>query len=68
MVPPGSPTRPGGNRGVSGQVTVPQTWSSCPILGSVGGIRAGRLALAEATGRTLSLGLTLLGIDLPEEM
>ncbi|WP_030442877.1 arginine--tRNA ligase [Actinoplanes subtropicus] len=43
-------------------------YESCPILRLAGPYRASRLTLADRTGRTLALGLSLLGIDLPEEM
>jgi arginyl-tRNA synthetase len=43
-------------------------YESCPILRSAGETRASRLTLADRTARTLALGLSLLGIDLPEEM
>jgi arginyl-tRNA synthetase len=43
-------------------------YERCPILRSAEQVRASRLALADRTGRTLSLGLTLLGIGLPAEM
>jgi len=40
----------------------------CPVLPSEGAVREGRLALCELTGRTLGLGLDLLGIEHPEQM
>jgi len=43
-------------------------YESCPVLRSAGETRAGRLTLADRTARTLALGLSLLGIDLPDEM
>jgi len=43
-------------------------YESCPILRSAAETRASRLTLADRTARTLALGLSLLGIDLPEEM
>ncbi|MGX6601870.1 arginine--tRNA ligase [Micromonosporaceae bacterium Da 78-11] len=43
-------------------------YEHCPILRSTEDVRASRLALADLTARTLSLGLTLLGIALPAEM
>ncbi|MFF5292726.1 arginine--tRNA ligase [Paractinoplanes globisporus] len=43
-------------------------YESCPILRSAGPTRASRLTLADRTARTLAIGLSLLGIDLPEEM
>ncbi|MAK94782.1 MAG: arginine--tRNA ligase [Euryarchaeota archaeon] len=44
-------------------------YESCPVL-STGDdeIRMSRLALCDLTARTLSSGLTLLGIDCPEQM
>jgi arginyl-tRNA synthetase len=43
-------------------------YETCPVLRSAGATRASRLTLADRTARTLALGLSLLGIDLPEEM
>jgi arginyl-tRNA synthetase len=43
-------------------------YESCPVLKAEGPIRASRLALADATARTLALGLDLLGIAAPEQM
>ncbi len=43
-------------------------YEECPILRSAGEIRASRLTLADRTARTLAIGLSLLGIDLPDEM
>jgi arginyl-tRNA synthetase len=45
-------------------------WDACPVLRSdvTADVRASRLALVEATGRTLAQGLRLLGIDVPERM
>jgi arginyl-tRNA synthetase len=43
-------------------------YETCPILPSEGEIRASRLTLADRTARTLATGLSLLGIDLPDEM
>ncbi|HEX5241750.1 MAG TPA: DALR anticodon-binding domain-containing protein [Tepidisphaeraceae bacterium] len=40
----------------------------CPVLPSEGAVREGRLALCELTGRTLGLGLDLLGIEHPQQM
>ncbi|HWE02567.1 MAG TPA: arginine--tRNA ligase [Tepidisphaeraceae bacterium] len=40
----------------------------CPVLKSEGSIRESRLALCELTGRTLGVGLDLLGIEHPEQM
>jgi arginyl-tRNA synthetase len=43
-------------------------YERCPVLRSDGATRASRLALADRTARTLEQGLTLLGIELPDEM
>jgi arginyl-tRNA synthetase len=43
-------------------------YETCPVLRSTGATRASRLTLADRTARTLALGLSLLGIDLPDEM
>ncbi|XVV14313.1 arginine--tRNA ligase [Actinoplanes sp. CA-131856] len=43
-------------------------YEKCPILRSEGDVRASRLTLAERTGRTLTLGLDLLGIQVPDVM
>jgi arginyl-tRNA synthetase len=43
-------------------------YEACPVLSSEGKLRNERLALCELTARTLSLGLTLLGIHAPEQM
>jgi arginyl-tRNA synthetase len=43
-------------------------FEQCPVLPSEGATREGRLALCELTGRTLGLGLDLLGIEHPEQM
>ena len=43
-------------------------YERCPILRASGEVRAGRLVLAGLTGRTLALGMTLLGLELPTEM
>jgi arginyl-tRNA synthetase len=43
-------------------------YEKCPILRSDGPTRASRLALADRTGRTLARGLTLLGIEVLDEM
>lgn len=47
-----------------------QFYQKCPILASSTppDVRASRLALAEATGRVLRLGLGLLGIESPEHL
>lgn len=43
-------------------------YEACPVLSSEGQLRDERLALCELTSRTLSLGLSLLGIHAPEQM
>ncbi len=43
-------------------------YEACPVLKSEGDTRAARLALCEATARTLQTGLGLLGIEVPERM
>jgi arginyl-tRNA synthetase len=43
-------------------------YEACPVLSSVGQTRDERLALCDLSARTLSLGLSLLGIDAPEQM
>ncbi len=43
-------------------------YEACPVLAAEGASRDERLALCDLTARTLSLGLSLLGIDAPEQM
>jgi arginyl-tRNA synthetase len=43
-------------------------YDACPVLSSEGALRDERLALCDLTARTLSLGLSVLGIDAPEQM
>ncbi|HVZ89071.1 MAG TPA: arginine--tRNA ligase [Polyangia bacterium] len=43
-------------------------YEACPVLKAEGGARASRLALCDATARTLALGLDLLGIAAPDQM
>ncbi len=43
-------------------------YEECPIGGSEPPVRASRLALSDATGRTLRTGLELLGIRAPERL
>jgi arginyl-tRNA synthetase len=43
-------------------------FENCPVLPSEDPLRSSRLTLCEATGRTLALGLDLLGIEHPEQM
>jgi arginyl-tRNA synthetase len=43
-------------------------YDTCPVLSSEGALRQERLALCDLTARTLRLGLSVLGIDAPEQM
>ncbi|HUZ40952.1 MAG TPA: arginine--tRNA ligase [Acidimicrobiales bacterium] len=43
-------------------------YDACPVLTSQGALRDQRLALCDLTARTLSTGLSVLGIDAPETM
>ena len=43
-------------------------YEACPVLSAVGHTRDERLALCELSARTLNLGLSLLGIDAPDQM
>jgi arginyl-tRNA synthetase len=43
-------------------------YDACPVLTSEGALREQRLALCDLAGRTLSTGLSVLGIDAPEKM
>ena len=43
-------------------------YEACPVLSSVGQTRSERLALCALSARTLCLGLSLLGIEAPEQM
>jgi arginyl-tRNA synthetase len=43
-------------------------YDACPVLASEGALREERLALCDVTARTLRLGLSVLGIDAPEQM
>ena len=43
-------------------------YEACPVLSSEGQLRDERLALCELTARTLRRGLSLLGIQAPEQM
>ena len=43
-------------------------YDECPVLTSTGDLRDERLALCELTARTLEVGLSVLGIDAPEQM
>jgi arginyl-tRNA synthetase len=43
-------------------------YENCPVLKSAEPLRSSRLALCGLTGRTMALGLNLLGITVPERM
>jgi arginyl-tRNA synthetase len=43
-------------------------YDACPVLTSEGALRDQRLALCDLAARTLSIGLSVLGIDAPERM
>ena len=43
-------------------------YEACPVLAAAEPQRSERLGLCELTSRTLALGLSLLGIDAPEQM
>jgi arginyl-tRNA synthetase len=43
-------------------------YDACPVLTSAGALREQRLALCDLAARTLSIGLSVLGIDAPEQM
>jgi arginyl-tRNA synthetase len=43
-------------------------YDACPVLTSEGALRDQRLALCDLAARTLSIGLSVLGIDAPEQM
>ena len=43
-------------------------YDACPVLSSEGALREQRLALCDLAARTLSIGLSVLGIDAPEKM
>ncbi|MEU8817873.1 arginine--tRNA ligase [Actinoplanes sp. NPDC048796] len=43
-------------------------YEKCPILKSEAAVRASRLTLSDRTGQTLTLGLDLLGIEVPDVM
>jgi arginyl-tRNA synthetase len=43
-------------------------YDACPVLASEGALRDERLALCDLTARTLNLGLSVLGIEAPEQM
>jgi len=43
-------------------------YEKCPVLKAEGEIRTSRLVLCDMTARTLRIGLSLLGIDSPDQM
>jgi arginyl-tRNA synthetase len=43
-------------------------YDACPVLSAEGALRDERLALCELSARALSLGLSLLGIEAPDQM
>jgi arginyl-tRNA synthetase len=43
-------------------------YENCPILRAEGAVQSSRLALSDLTAKTLALGLSLLGISVPEQM
>jgi arginyl-tRNA synthetase len=43
-------------------------YEACPVLSVAEPTRTERLALCELTSRTLALGLSLLGIEAPDQM
>jgi arginyl-tRNA synthetase len=43
-------------------------YDACPVLSSEGALRDQRLALCDLAARTISTGLSVLGIDAPEQM
>jgi arginyl-tRNA synthetase len=43
-------------------------YDACPVLAAEGALREERLALCDLTARTLQLGLSVLGIDAPDQM
>jgi arginyl-tRNA synthetase len=43
-------------------------YENCSILRAAPEVQASRLALADITARSLALGLSLLGIDAPDQM
>ena len=42
-------------------------YDECPVLASTGALRDERLALCDLTARTLEVGLSVLGIDAPDQ-
>jgi arginyl-tRNA synthetase len=45
-----------------------QFYENCPVLSEAGELRNSRLLLCDVTARTIELGLSLLGIRVPERM
>ena len=45
-----------------------QFYEACPVLSAAEPVRTSRLLLCDLTARTIKLGMTLLGIQLPERM
>ncbi|HEY5267331.1 MAG TPA: arginine--tRNA ligase [Acidimicrobiales bacterium] len=43
-------------------------YDACPVLSAEGALRDERLALCDLTARSLRLGLSILGIDTPDQM
>ncbi|WP_372443221.1 DALR anticodon-binding domain-containing protein [Actinoplanes teichomyceticus] len=43
-------------------------WERCPVLRAEPDVRAARLGLADLTARTLHTGMSLLGIEAPDEI
>jgi arginyl-tRNA synthetase len=43
-------------------------YDACPVLSAEGALRDERLSLCDLTARTLRLGLSVLGIDTPDQM
>jgi arginyl-tRNA synthetase len=43
-------------------------YDACPVLSSEGALREQRLALCDLAARTLQVGLSVLGIDAPDQM
>ena len=43
-------------------------YEACPVLSAKGSLRDERLGLCDLTARSLALGLSLLGVDAPEQM
>jgi arginyl-tRNA synthetase len=48
--------------------TFTRFYETCPVLSAAPEVRASRLGLCDLTGRTLRLGLGLLGIQTPDRM